>query len=163
MTLAGREVESQDLREIDGSVAELAGGIRTYSQDQVDTWRLLPRLALMADGNGGYTSFASKIYEFGMLHVDGDSGGLHGTFVDCATGNIVRQSGELDPEALASDEDVIRAWLPKGEKFDAGKVLTDFQQEAVAPFRGKNELEVMEWRLEIARKLGLRSVFTRDR
>jgi hypothetical protein len=158
------ELAVPNLGELNESLIGLAEGIRAFSQSQVDSWKQLPYLALQAEGTSGYSSFRSKLYRHGLLHVVGQAEGLYGTFIDCNNGNILRQFGKLEPNRIASDADVVEAWLPQGEKFNAQKWLEQYQAAAVEPhksYASRSEVDVREWRHATAHQLGLLSVFQR--
>jgi hypothetical protein len=144
--------------------AEVAEGVRVFSQSQVDIWRQLPYLALQADGNGGFSHINSKLYRYGMLHIAGDSEGLWGTFIDCDNGNILSLKGKPELDSLATDREVLEAWLPEGKNFNAQRYLEHYQAAAVVPYKSysaDSENQIMEWRYDITRKLGLSSIFRR--
>lgn len=165
------EILEQDRRaivpgfeEINNELSGVAQSVRVFSRSQVDTWRQLPYLALQADGNNGYSSFNKKLYTYGMLQVAGKSEGLYGTYVDCESGDILSLYGELDLERVATDVQVVQAWLPEGDTFNAQKWLEKYRANAVEPHSGlaaRSEQDVREWRHNLARELGLLSIFRR--
>ncbi len=69
--------------------AALIASVRSFIEGQLETWRLVPLLALQADGRDGGMGHYASAYEHGMwpLHIAG--GNLHRVFIDCETGNIM--------------------------------------------------------------------------
>jgi hypothetical protein len=161
----GKWLEVVGPEKLNDRLGELADGVRGFSRGQADIWRQLPYLALQGDGTSGYSSFNGKLYEHGLLHVNGDSAGLYGTFVDCENGNVLSLSGELDLDKLAGDADIVETWLPDGQTFNAQRWLEKYQKAAVLPHKGpaSREISVQEWRYSTARQLGLLSVFSRTK
>lgn len=152
---------------IDGlnqGITEVAQSIRVFSESQVDTWRYLPYLALQADGRRGYSSFNKHLYTHGMLSLGLSSENLYGTFIDCDSGAVLRQNCRVELDRLASDQQVLEAWLPNGSMFDAAQWRTWFRRAAEAPHRVSaqtTETQARQWRLNTAKHIGLSAVFYR--
>lgn len=148
---------SQQQSEINGGITELAESIRAVTKEQVETWRLLPYLALRAQGISGFQDTAYHMYQYGMLRVGGgDAVGLFGTFIDCESGDVQSLRGPSDLGKLATDIQVVEAWLPSGDAFDAQKQLERYQESANRPFDSEaHERTVREWQDNEVETLGL--------
>lgn len=147
----------QHQTEINTGLTELAESIRTTTYEQVETWRLLPHLALRAEGISGFQGTAYQMYQYGMLRVGGsDAVGLFGTFIDCESGDIRSLKGPSNLGKLATDIQVVEAWLPKGDAFDAQQQFEKYQERANRPFASEaHEKTVKRWQDSKIEELGL--------
>lgn len=147
----------QHQSEVNNGITELAEKIRTSSQEQVEIWRRLPYLALRAEGVTGHSDRAYQLYEYGLLRVcDRKAVGLFGTFIDCETGDIQSLEGPADLGKLATDIEVVKAWLPNGSAFDAQQQLQEYQERADRPFASEeSERTVRAWQDSRIKALGL--------
>lgn len=143
--------------EINNGIAELAERIRATTQEQVETWRLLPYLALRAEGISDFRDTAYHMYQYGMLRVGGGNAmGLIGTFIDCESGDIRSLRGPSNLDIPATDLQVVEAWLPNGDAFDAQQQLEEYQERANKPLASEtHERNIREWQDSRIKNLGL--------
>jgi hypothetical protein len=132
---------------------KLADTVRRYVRAQLKDWRRIPWLALEADGRGGYSDSYRKAYFYGLWPILSGQGG--GTlFVDCATGEIVRNVGKPAP-----DEEVLGY---ARSNLDAKKIIAYLEDRAAngdPDHMTKKELdERARWRADIAKECGLKPV-----
>jgi len=145
-------------------IGDIAYIIREYSAAQTDTWRQLPYLALQAEAKFDNNHFNIRLFRQGLLTLNGYPALLRGTYVDCDNGNILSLQGEADLGALASDTEVVRAWLPNGESFNAEAWMNQLLVKAFKPNRsygGYDAAKNQKWRFDIAMELDLRPIFSR--
>ncbi len=101
---------------------KLAVKIREYVRLQLKSWQRVPWLALQADGRGGYSDDYGKAYKYGLWPILCGKGG--GTFfIDCMTGEIVHNVGEV-----ASDDGVI-SYSVDLDLLDAAKIIARLEKQ----------------------------------
>jgi hypothetical protein len=151
---------------INERVGELADCIRDLSSIQTDIWRQLPYFALQAEGLTDNNNFNIRLFRQGLLTINGYPATLCGTFVDCDNGNILSLQGEEKLDSLAGDTDVVTAWFPRGENFNANTWMNLILINAFKPYGSYsdyNEARNQRWRYDTVLELDLRSVFARSR
>lgn len=154
---------------ITAKLSDSAESIRDLSRLHVGLWRMLPMLGLEAQGRGGFSVQNRLLYEYGVYRVNGNekAEGMFGTYIDCESGEIVNLRGKLTLDDVATDERVIEAWLSRGGRtFDAEGIVTSFinsvNSRGPETTDGKTAEQAIEWRQEIASKLGLKAIFQRQ-
>lgn len=158
-TMTATEVVGQKLE-------SAAGDIIAQTKAQIDLWRQVPYLALMADGKTGYSNVYSQAYRLGMYRISGTAEGLFGLYVDCDSGDLLWLRGKVDLEARASTRQIVEAWFAQNSgssRFDAQAVIGSLSQEAGEPTRSFMEQPGYreDWREVRAIELGLSELFTR--
>jgi len=149
-------------------LSDTAESVRDYSRLQVGFWKMLPMLGLETQGRGGYSDQARWLYEYGVYRVNSNdkASGMIGTYVDCESGEILRLGGALKLDSLATDEQVIEAWMSRGGRtFDAESIVASYfdsvDRTGPETTDGKTAAQAIEWRREIAGRLGLKAVYQR--
>ncbi len=124
--------------------------MRKTVREQVATWRLVPNLALEADGSVGFSDRYRMAYTYGYWDVNGRMS----VFVDLLTGELVSDFGVLggNPPQPAGDSAIMDF---SAELLDAERVVRELRQEA-KPHRRYNHLDqdVISWRDGIRAQLG---------
>jgi len=118
-------------------MTEQAQRVREFVKSQVGVWQELPMLALQADGKHGYSNELQNIYRYGLVRVGSGKHfadnpeqrpmALYGVYVDCATGNLLRLTGNFrnpnDPGYLAEDAEVFHLWATKTALGKLGELI----------------------------------------
>lgn len=95
------------LSEVETVRAQLITSVRSFIEGHLETWRLVPLLALQADGRDGGMGHYSYAYKSGMweLHIANDN--LHHVFVDCETGAVMFLSFQPNEVFCPVNDDTI--------------------------------------------------------
>ena len=124
--------------------------VREAVRKQVEIWRLVPNLALEADGTTGY----SDRYKMAYMHGYWDVNNRMSVFVDLLTGELVSDFGVLGGnEPRPAGYVVILDF--SAELLDAERIVRELQKEA-KPHRRHNHNgeDVIAWRAGIRAELG---------
>jgi hypothetical protein len=116
---------------INARAKELITELRRHSVAQKELWRLVPALALTADGrSGGWSDSYSRAYYHGYwaLEAAGSSGGYQ-AYVDLASGRIVNPYHPTQP---AADEALLPLLLRPGD-LDAQALVNQLRKIVKAP------------------------------
>ncbi|MFA6603755.1 MAG: hypothetical protein WCT10_02840 [Patescibacteria group bacterium] len=151
---------------IEKTTADLAESIRAYARSQKEQWRLVPWLALEADGRSGYLDNYSRAYNLGVWALDASrSDGGYNIYVDLATGELIRagmfhwDQGKPTP---ASDREVL-ALAAHIKELDAAAIIKGLQRKSKKPTnKFYDPAKQAAWRKKIRRERGLKPVYTAD-
>ncbi|MDD5251421.1 MAG: hypothetical protein PHT12_02185 [Patescibacteria group bacterium] len=83
--------------DLNAQAAALAGSIRSYVRDQIQTWQRVPWLALRAAMLGQSSATINRAYKFGYWHV------CPTLAVDCANGDLCEFHDE-DPHVATTEK-----------------------------------------------------------
>jgi hypothetical protein len=143
---------------IENTRHRLTTDIREYVRSQQEEWRLVPWLALQADGRGGYSEHHSYAYHHGrwFVHEFGT-----GPLIDCASGELVRMNGRL-----LNDHSVLEL-ANSLNAITAKEVIAQLQYQAAhGDFSGHTKAELdrrEQWRQRLAKKLHLKPCYVRPK
>lgn len=149
-----------NMTSLETKVKELDELIREYTRSERELWRLVPYLALHADGRSGYSSQYAVAYQKGLWIIEHsvDRFGSYTVAVDCATGELVSIPNTHEK---AHVEDVLRC-ASRLHEFDAAAVVLALQQAGKKPYFSGYDVEgTKKWRLKIQEEYDLREVFVR--
>ncbi len=149
-----------NMTSLEAKVRELDELIRAYTQSEKELWRLVPYLALQADGRGGYSSQYAVAYQKGLWIIEHsvDRFGSYTVAVDCATGELVSIPNTHEKARV---EDVLRC-ASRLHEFDAAAVVLALQQAGKNPyFSGYDVESIKKQRLKTQEEYDLREVFVR--
>lgn len=154
-----------ELSNVQAVRSQLIASVRTYSEEQAETWQLVPWLALQADGRDGGMGHYSHAYENGMweLHIAHDH--MHHVCIDCATGVVTflafRPNRVFGP---VCDDTIVRL-SNHLEHLDAKAVVASLQAKISEPLPmwiSKEEAGIRETeRTRIQRQLNLSERYVR--
>lgn len=145
---------------LEAKVKELDELIRTYTRSAKELWRLVPYLALQADGRSGYSSQYATAYQRGLWIIEHslDRFSSYTVAVDCATGELVSIPNARE---RAHKEDVLRC-ASRLHELDAPAIVLKLQKAGRSPYSScYDEREIKLWRLRIQEEYDLREVFIR--
>ena len=134
--------------------AMMARDIRSVSTLQKETWRLVPNLALEADGRSGYLGDYSMAYHHGYWRL---RYGPTGAWVDLETGKIVDPF--RDPNKWVSDHVLLKISLESLDAEGLVKKLRVAGKEST--WKGYSTKKQAQWRDEIRKNFGVDEVYTR--
>lgn len=107
------------------SRTDLAEAIRSWCREQRELWQQVPYLALQADGRSGWSDSHSRAYNWGLWTLPYRQSSYYCAFVDCETGDLVRNPKNLDP---LSDEPILYMAL---KVYDAQAVIDLLKEDAL--------------------------------
>ena len=145
---------------IRGTLQKTAKEIRNYCEKQKNLWRLVPSLALEADGRGGYSEDLQYTYWYGYWVIN--PFGAHALFVDCTTGKLCYGTEHIiDTPREASDASVL-GLAEMLDDIDASLVIDELKEQAQEDGSrfGGNIKEQERWRHDIRTRLQLGAVYT---
>lgn len=135
------------------AIKTLSRSVRVYSNAQMYLWRKIPLLAFRAFGRAPQEKTYHAI--FGYWRVREWKRGSMSVYVDCITGNLVRQrafSDLGDPrEQKLSDEEVVREFPSSEallEDLNAEEIVRKLNADCKEPFDKSrfSESELVAWR-----------------
>lgn len=140
----------------------LVADIRKYSRAQKKDWQSIPWLALQADGRIGFSDAYARCYRRGIWTLSmPHEHGYHGTFVDCATGEIVgsdlKQASDYAVLFLASSIDQLTTAMIIRD-------LQNYASDRIPPGSSQQEFdEHALWRERVIKDLSLCRSFVRHK
>ena len=149
-----------NLASLEAKTNELDELIRAYTRSERELWRLVPYLALQADGRSGYSSQYSIAYSMGLWRIEHslDRFSSYTVAVDCATGELVSIPNTREK---AHKEDVFRC-ASRLHELDAAAVVLELRKEGKAPYSScYDEAKIKAWRLKTQAECDLREMFVR--
>ena len=140
----------------------LALGIRDYVKSQVDTWKLVPHLALEADGRSGFSDNYARAYRQGVWAIEASvRNGSYTVYVDLASGELVNPFAfhEQGRVVAAYDSDVLQL-ATRRDQIDASMLVADLKKAAKRPVASYYDtVQQVRWREETRAALKITPVY----
>lgn len=150
---------------INRSMEETAEVIRQEVASQVDIWRRLPYLAILAEGNNGFSDRRFHMYDKGLAHVAiKGCNEFYLTFIDCENGEIVgAHRNEVVP---ATAKRVLHLAASHGGVPDAAEWLkeleADLDKKTGSDYRTtQSAARLRQWKEAVIQAKGLSAEFDR--
>ena len=137
--------------------------IETVKQD-VELWRQIPFLSMMADGVGGYNSVHGLAYQYGIWEIR--SSNNHIVYVDLETGEICDLNN--DKKMVLNSQDhthILAMYLDCLDKFDAQRIAISLRlhSKGTAGRKTSDGKPLDNFRKKAVKKYGLRRMYTRKK
>lgn len=130
--------------------------IRAYVREQRTLWRQIPYLALLADGNGGFSEAYRCAYKSGMWTAQASPDNI--ILIDCDSGELVTYNGSR--YVLAGDAWVVPFWKAT-EEIDAAMIIAELNDERRRRSSKYRQGPRAAWRQKIIDEHALTPIFRR--
>ena len=116
--------------EIKEARSQLVASVRSFVKEQLETWRLVPYLALQADGRDGGIGYYADAYKHGLWRFQIRRSTLGPHFIDCDSGRICTYGSR--GYVFAGDRSIVRM-LDDIDEIDALQVVAWLRDQIRKP------------------------------